>query len=217
MATECLTEEQIGNFQDAFFEFDTDHDGVINCKELGQVLKALGLNPTEAELQDMVNEVDKDGTGSIDFPEFLAMMAMKINEQNAEDEIREAFKVFDGDGNGYIDRRELAIMLKFLGEPMTEEEISAIIEEADVDKDGVIDYAEFFTMMATEITQRILCTLSYPDGNGYINRQELTIVMMNLGEKLTSEEIQAMIEEADIDGDGQINYEEFYTMMTSAK
>lgn len=53
------------------------------------------------------------------------------------------------DGNGYIDRRELAIMLKFLGEPMTEEEISAIIEEADVDKDGVIDYAEFFTMMGT--------------------------------------------------------------------
>jgi len=44
----------------------------------------------------MVNEVDKDGTGSIDFPEFLSMMAMKINEQNAEDEIREAFKVFDG-------------------------------------------------------------------------------------------------------------------------
>ena len=44
----------------------------------------------------MVNEVDKDGTGSIDFPEFLAMMALKINDQNAEDEIREAFKVFDG-------------------------------------------------------------------------------------------------------------------------
>ena len=44
----------------------------------------------------MVNEVDKDGTGCIDFPEFLSMMAMKINEQNAEDEIREAFKVFDG-------------------------------------------------------------------------------------------------------------------------
>eukprot|EP00095_Tigriopus_kingsejongensis_P000707 maker-scaffold58_size443543-snap-gene-3.23 protein:Tk00707 transcript:maker-scaffold58_size443543-snap-gene-3.23-mRNA-1 annotation:"Calmodulin" len=191
MATECLTEEQIGKFQDAFFDFDTDHDGVINSKELGQVLKSLGVNPTEAELQDMVNEVDKDGTGSIDFPEFLAMMALKINEQNAEDEIREAFKVFDGDGNGYIDRRELAIMLKFLGEPMLEEEISAIIEEADVDKDG--------------------------DGNGFISRQELTVVMMNLGETLTTEEIEAMIEEADCDGDGQINYEEFYSMMTSAK
>lgn len=54
----------------------------------------------------MVNEVDKDGTGSIDFPEFLAMMAMKINDQNAEDEIREAFKVFDGVSSG-IQRQPL--------------------------------------------------------------------------------------------------------------
>ena len=50
----------------------------------------------------MVNEVDKDGTGSIDFPEFLSMMAMKINDQNAEDEIREAFKVFDGVRNSIL-------------------------------------------------------------------------------------------------------------------
>lgn len=47
-------------------------------------------------IKDMVNEVDKDGSGSIDFPKFLSMMATKINDQNAEDEIREAFKVFDG-------------------------------------------------------------------------------------------------------------------------
>ena len=51
MAAECLTEEQIGEFQDAFFIFDTDHDGVINPKELGAVLRQLGQNPTEAELQ----------------------------------------------------------------------------------------------------------------------------------------------------------------------
>ena len=44
----------------------------------------------------MVNEVDKDGTGSIDFPEFLTMMGMKNNEENAEEELREAFRVFDG-------------------------------------------------------------------------------------------------------------------------
>ena len=54
------------------------------------------FRPHYGSFQDMVNEVDKDGTGSIDFPEFLSMMAMKINDQNAEDEIREAFKVFDG-------------------------------------------------------------------------------------------------------------------------
>ena len=43
----------------------------------------------------MINVVDKDGTGSIDFPEFLMMMKMKIQDQNQEEEIREAFKVFD--------------------------------------------------------------------------------------------------------------------------
>lgn len=60
------------------------------CMQIEKSWKCFYLN------KDMVNEVDKDGTGQIDFPQFLAMMAMKINDQNAEDEIREAFKVFDG-------------------------------------------------------------------------------------------------------------------------
>ncbi len=53
------------------------------------------------------------------------------------------------------------------------------------------------------------------DGNGFISRQELRAVMMNLGEKLTEEECDELVEEADLDGDGQINYEEFFQMMTS--
>ena len=113
--------------------------------------------------KDMVNEVDKDGTGSIDFPEFLTMMSLKINEENAEEELREAFKVFDGDGNGFIDRRELGLMMRFMGESLTEGEIQVgavielfydvkifikmIIEEADSNKDGLIDYNEFYKMM----------------------------------------------------------------------
>ena len=113
--------------------------------------------------KDMVNEVDKDGTGSIDFPEFLTMMSLKINEENAEEELREAFKVFDGDGNGFIDRRELGLMMRFMGETLTEGEIQVgavielfydvkifikmIIEEADSNKDGLIDYNEFYKMM----------------------------------------------------------------------
>ena len=59
-------------------------------------MRSLGQNPTEAELQDMINEVDADGNGTIDFPEFLMMMALKVDADNAEDEIREAFQVFDG-------------------------------------------------------------------------------------------------------------------------
>jgi calmodulin len=55
----------------------------------------------------MINEVDADGNGTIDFPEFLTMMARKMRDTDSEEEIKEAFKVFDKDGNGYISAAEL--------------------------------------------------------------------------------------------------------------
>lgn len=61
-----LTEEQIAEFKEAFSLFDKDGDGTITTKELGTVMRSLGQNPTEAELQDMINEVDADGKS--DFP-----------------------------------------------------------------------------------------------------------------------------------------------------
>ena len=71
------------------------------------MMRSLGQNPTEAELQDMVNEVDVDGNGNIDFPEFLTMMARKMKDTDSEEENKEAFKVFDKDGNGFISAAEL--------------------------------------------------------------------------------------------------------------
>uniref|UniRef100_A0A2K6S4I3 EF-hand domain-containing protein n=1 Tax=Saimiri boliviensis boliviensis TaxID=39432 RepID=A0A2K6S4I3_SAIBB len=56
-----LTEEQVAEFKEAFSLFDKDGDGTITTKELGTVMGSLGQNPTEAELQDVINEVDADG------------------------------------------------------------------------------------------------------------------------------------------------------------
>merc|ERR1712110_869804 len=96
----------------------------------------------------MVAKVDMDGSGMLNFPEFLSMMSLKQESENAEDEIREAFQVFDGDGNGFINRQELACVMGNLGETLTQEEIQGMIDQADIDGDGVINYEEFYTMMS---------------------------------------------------------------------
>jgi len=144
-----LTEEQIAEFKEAFSLFDKDGDGTITTKELGTVMRSLGQNPTEAELQDMINEVDADGNGTIDFPEFLSLMARKMKDTDTEEELIEAFKVFDRDGNGFISAAELRHVMTNLGEKLTDEEVDEMIREADVDGDGQINYEEFVKMMMT--------------------------------------------------------------------
>merc|ERR1712048_1402790 len=104
---DVLPVEQIAEFKEAFALFDKDSDGSITTSELGTVMRSLGQNPTEAELEDMINEVDVDGNGTIDFPEFLTLMARKMKDTDTEDELKEAFRVFDKDSNGYISAEEL--------------------------------------------------------------------------------------------------------------
>ena len=151
MQADQLTEEQIAEFKEAFALFDKDGDGTITTKELGTVMRSLGQNPTEAELQDMINEVDADGNGTIDFPEFLSMMARKMKDTDSEEEIKEAFKVFDKDGNGFISAAELRHVMTNLGEKLTDEEVDEMIREADIDGDGQINYEEFVKMVSKHL------------------------------------------------------------------
>uniref|UniRef100_A0A453FRP2 EF-hand domain-containing protein n=1 Tax=Aegilops tauschii subsp. strangulata TaxID=200361 RepID=A0A453FRP2_AEGTS len=105
-----LSEEQIGEFKEAFSLFDKDGDGSITTKELGTVMRSLGQNPTEAELQDMINEVDADGNGTIDFPEFLNLMLRQVmtnlGEKLSEEEVEEMVREADVDGDGQINYDE---------------------------------------------------------------------------------------------------------------
>ena len=91
---DVLSEEKVTMFMDAFNSI-ADRNGIITTKELGHVMKTLGENPTPEEVQDMINEADKEGVGTVKFPSFLTMMATKVDSLVAEDEIREAFRVFD--------------------------------------------------------------------------------------------------------------------------
>ena len=142
-----LTEEKIQEFKEAFEIFDKDKDGYITIKELGEIMKQLGQVPSETELQDMINEVDVDGNGNIDFKEFLGLMARKMRDTDTEEELIEAFKVFDRDGNGLISTNELKHVMLSLGEKITDEEVEEMVKEADIDGDGFINYEEFVRMI----------------------------------------------------------------------
>ncbi|KAK3093733.1 hypothetical protein FSP39_019382 [Pinctada imbricata] len=133
-------------FKEAFSLFDKDGDGNVTTKELGTVMRSLGQNPTEAELQDMINEMDTDGNGTVDFPEFLTLMARKLSDADSVEDLIEAFRVFDKDGNGEISAAELRHVMKSLGENLTDDEVDEMIREADVDGNGQINYEGRWTI-----------------------------------------------------------------------
>ena len=106
-----------------------------------------GLAAPDAAPDD---QADADGNGTIDFAEFVGMMpAATRNEraENAEEEMLEAFQIFDADGNGNISADELRQIMENLGERLTQEEVEDMVKEADIDGDGQINYEEFVRMM----------------------------------------------------------------------
>lgn len=90
-----------------------------------------------------------NGNGTVDFHEFLTMMARKIKDTDSEEEIRETFSVFEKDGNGSISAAELHVMTN-LGEKLTDEEVDEIIREADTDGDSQVNYEDFVQMMSAK-------------------------------------------------------------------
>ena len=120
-----------------------DGGGSITSDELGDVMRSLGQKPSLAEVEMMVKEIDADGNGEIDFPEFLTMMLRKMNEGNPEAELREVFSVFDKSGTGTVTANDLRAAMSLVGEKLTREEVDDVIRLADTSGDGKIDYDEF--------------------------------------------------------------------------
>ncbi|KAL5014105.1 hypothetical protein ScPMuIL_008375 [Solemya velum] len=144
----AMTEEQDDAWRDAFAMFDKNNDGHISEKELGVVTRGLGLNPSEKQLKQMMKEVKKNHNGMIEYEDFKKLMKKqsKSREKEKDDMIR-AFRMFDKDGNNYIDKKELKRVMSELGETLSEDEISEMLRIADSNKDGKIDYQEFASFL----------------------------------------------------------------------
>jgi calmodulin len=142
-----LPEDTIAEYQEAFALFDKDGNGHIEAKELAAVLTALGQSPSEEDIAKMIAEVDADANGSLEFPEFLQMMSSRMNVKNNDEEIQEAFKVFDLDGSGFITATTLGKAMKSLNEKFEPAELDQLIKITGTD--GKVSYNQFKNMMTS--------------------------------------------------------------------
>ncbi|XP_023338566.1 neo-calmodulin [Eurytemora carolleeae] len=147
---ENLKDEDVQHYKEMFQMFDKDGDGTISVKELGTVLRTLGLNPSEEEVEEMIEESDKDGSGSIDFQEFCGLMVNRDKQKETPDDIKQIFRVFDKDGNGYVSSSELKFVMSRLNVHFSDSELQEMVLEADLDGDGQINFNEFFAMMMAD-------------------------------------------------------------------
>lgn len=152
-----LSEDHIA-LRDTFQAIDTDGDGTISPQEITSFLRGFGQNPTNAQLDAIMRNLDADKNGSIDFEEFVDLMAARSKATGSaldeESDLREAFKVFDKDGNGTINAEELRLTMRNIGVNLTDEELDLMMKEADEDGNGVIDFQEFGRVILLPATQQ---------------------------------------------------------------
>lgn len=141
-----LNKNEVEELWQAFVVFDTDSSGAISAMELGKVLESLGQSLEPTELQDLIQEVDIDRSGSIEFDEFKTLMIARQGDQQSRLEL--AFSIFDKDHSGHITADEMQSVMSQFG--LTDVELDALVKEVDEDGDGSIGFAEFCRIMPSE-------------------------------------------------------------------
>lgn len=136
--------DRITEMKEMFKLFDLDGDGFITREELGKLMFSLGRVSTQEETQKALEEIDQNGNDKIEMDEFTTWMEKNYTlSPNKVEDIVQAFKIFDLDGNGWISCEEFKhILMKFGGE-FTEDEVEHIFRESDLNNDGKLAYAEF--------------------------------------------------------------------------
>lgn len=144
MSSFKLSQKELQEYQEAFSFFDKDRDGYVNTKEVGQIMRSVGLYPSEAELE----ELKRTGRNKFDFNEFINIAAknMSDNKVNAN-QMREAFRIFDQYGTGMVNLLQMRSALQNLGEKLRDEELDELLREADIDAEGNVNYEELVQIL----------------------------------------------------------------------
>lgn len=143
-----LTEMEIALYKEAFQIFDKHSEGYISAKELGTIFNSLGINISEEDLIEIITIYDNDQNNNmIDFITFLDIIAKKKDDIYKEEDLINAFRIFDKEGNGKISIKELRYVMMSSGVDFNENYIKDIINESNVDNDEFIDYHKFIKLL----------------------------------------------------------------------
>ncbi|OQR83848.1 calmodulin-like protein [Achlya hypogyna] len=150
--TQELTETEIAEFREIFNLVDRDRGGSITKVELGELMDTLGINTSPEEIDLMINEIDQDSNGEIDFDEFVAVMSRKVNATYSADQVKASFRMFENASTpGFIrvDRLRQALTL-YGSDKITEEQAHELISQLEPDSNGLINYEEYVNMMMSK-------------------------------------------------------------------
>ncbi|KAK9672754.1 hypothetical protein RND81_12G122000 [Saponaria officinalis] len=143
-----LSEEQVRSMKEAFTLFDTDNDGKIAPSELGILMRSLGGNPTQAQLKNIITQ--ESLTAPFDFTRFMDLISKHLKPEPFDRQLRDAFKVLDKEGSGFVAVSDLRHILTSIGEKLEPAEFDEWIREVDVGSDGRIKYEEFIARMVAK-------------------------------------------------------------------
>lgn len=142
--SKTLNNEQIARLKEVFEYFDADHSGSIDAEELVNVFASMGQEVTEDEMREMIDQVDEDGSGQIEFEEFLMLMCSNFGGKTFETDMHEAFSLVDPDGAGRIETSMLFQLIKeTTGGLVPDDEIRAIVSSAEPQVDGWVEYMKW--------------------------------------------------------------------------
>merc|ERR1712092_4646 len=149
-----LANDEIKCLKVCFDLFDTKKQEFLSADDLGDIMRAMGFRPTEEELKELLIEIDEDGSGEIEFGEFCQLCATFLVEdpdmETMKRELKDAFRIYDKEGLGYITNETLRSLIGELLAPLSDAELDGIIDELDEDGSGTMDFDEFCEMMMTK-------------------------------------------------------------------
>ena len=222
-------------FRKMFDMFDTDHSGAIGFFEMKNLTKHLGVEMDDAALKASMEKIDENGNGDLEFDEFVqwlgeagqsgdkfAILKSKIRAQGTRpltnvqiQRLNDVFNHFDTDGSGSIDIAELGHVFVAMGQPMAQEDLEALMKQADDDGSGEMEFEEFLLLMCSNFGVNHAFDQDLLEGfhkcdplkTGVVSCADLAMLIRELvGPNLTTDEIDEVVDVAHTRGDGYIEY-----------